>query len=131
MHEMAIISYVVDQMDSFAERTRVKEIQTVVLQIGALTGVIPEFVRECWTPAVHFSKHLQKSNVEIEEIPAKGRCKECGIEYDLQEYEGICPECISNQYEVLSGEEMLIKEVKIAESDIMPREQTMGVRTNG
>ena len=124
MHEMSVVAHVIDTVDAFAERCRVKEIQTVVLQLGAVSGVIPEFINECWAPAVYFSKHMKNSTVEMEEIPARGRCRDCGTEYDMQKYEGICPVCMSNKWEELSGSEIIIKEVRIAESDFLPPEQT-------
>lgn len=128
MHEMSVVAYVIDTLDAFAERNMVREIQSVVLQVGAVSGVIPDFVHECWAPAVHFSKHMQKSTVEIEEIPARGRCRDCGTEYDMQKYEGICPVCMSNKWEELSGSELIIKEVRIAESDIIPHDKAPEVK---
>lgn len=117
MHEMSVIAHIIDTLDNFAQRNNIGEIQTVVLQVGAVSGVIPEFVHECWAPAVYFSKHMKKATVEIEEIPAIGRCRDCGHEYDMQKHEGICPQCKSSHWQELSGSELIIKEVRVAESE--------------
>lgn len=115
MHEMAVIAHVVDTLDAFAESNNVEEIQSVVLQIGVVSGVIPQYVTQLWAPAVHFSKHMKNSTVEIEEIKAIGRCRVCGTEYDMQKTEGVCPACQSNRWIELSGSEFIIKEIRVAE----------------
>lgn len=119
MHEMAVIAHVIDTLDAFADKNHVKEIQTVVLQVGAMSGVIPKFVRECWEPAVYFSKHMKHAVVEIENIPAIGKCLNCGEEYDIQAHEGLCPQCGLQRWTEISGSELIIKEVRIAEADII------------
>ena len=42
-------------------------------------------------------------------------CNECGAEFALDENEGRCPACDSSDRVIVSGNEFIIKEIRIAE----------------
>lgn len=113
MHEMSVMVDIVDMMDQYADENQIPDIKVVVLQVGALTGIIPNYVYACWEAAIDHSKHLKNSSVKIEEIPGIGCCKDCRTEYDLSEHEGVCPSCSSRNWIELSGNEFVIKEILV------------------
>lgn len=115
MHEMPIVMDVVDYADKFAERNNIEQIAGLRMEIGEVSAVVSNYFRSFWSYATGKSKHLQGAELFIDEIPGIVKCKECGKEYNLPANDGICPECDSNVWTLISGRELQIKEIYVAE----------------
>lgn len=114
MHELGIVIQIVKQMESYMIQNDISEIDTLVLQIGALSSVYPKYIEDVYPIAVEKSM-LKHTNLEIEVTPGIGRCKECGFGYDLIENNNICPKCKSDGFNIISGKEFMIKEIRVKE----------------
>lgn len=110
LHELGIIIEVVKQVERIAIEQEVQMIDKLVLQIGEISPVIPKFVYAVYPAAVDGTM-LEHTKLEIEKIPANGRCKNCQAIFHLIEHHGVCPECGSDEREILSGRECNIKEI--------------------
>jgi len=110
MHELSIIIEVAKQVERLAVENEITIIDTLVLQIGALSPVIPKYVEAVYPAAVDGTM-LEHTRLKIEMLPANGRCRDCGLIYDLVQQQGICPDCDSSNREMLSGDEFMIKEI--------------------
>ena len=51
MHELGVVMQVVDVVEKFARENQVEKIDTVVLQIGELSSMIPKYVEEVYPAA--------------------------------------------------------------------------------
>lgn len=111
MHEYGVIMEVVKQIEDIAEENDLQKIQTVVLQIGELSSMIPQYMQKIYPIAVD-DTILRDSRLEIEVIPGNGRCMKCQSIFNLLNSKGICPECGNNEFELLSGKEFMIKEIE-------------------
>jgi len=109
MHELSITQGVVDICESNAGGRRVT---SVVLQIGALSGVIPESVEFCFDACTRGTA-LEGANLIIERTEGRGRCDDCGAAFSLGAYYQPCPGCGSYRVAVLSGEELRVKELEV------------------
>lgn len=107
---------VVNQVETFARENDALKIETLVLQIGELSSVVPEYMYKIYPMAIEGTL-LADSTLEIEVIPGNGRCKECHMVFNLLQEKGICPECGSKAFELLSGKDFYIKEIVCCESD--------------
>ena len=114
MHELGIVIQIVKQMESYMIENDIREIDTLVLQIGALSSVYPKYIEDVYPIAVEKSK-LQDTNLEIEVTPGIGSCNSCGLGYDLIENNNICPKCKSPRFSIISGKEFMIKEIRVRE----------------
>ena len=76
----------------FAEDNAIDEIDTVVLEIGELSMVVPEYMEEAWYAAVK-NTMLEKSRLQIDVMPGNGLCENCGQVYNIVENKGVCPKC--------------------------------------
>lgn len=112
MHELGIMLEVVRQVETLAKRENVKRVEKIVLQIGEIATVIPHFVRECF-PAAAYQTSLEDTELEIEMIPANGRCRKCGEVYKLLAKNGTCTNCGAKDFDFLSGREFMIKEIVV------------------
>ena len=109
MHELAIAEGVVDTV---TQRLPGARITRVHLEIGALSGVVPDSIRFCFDLATEGTP-LEGAALEITEPPARCRCRACGTEFRPDPPIVLCP-CGSADVAVLGGEELKILSVQVA-----------------
>lgn len=110
MHELGVLIEVVEQVTEVAKENDVTKIDRLVLQVGELCSMIPRYMKKIYPAAVD-DTILEGSELVIETIPGNGKCKGCGSIYNLIEEHGTCPECGENDFEMISGDEFVIKEI--------------------
>lgn len=110
MHELSIVISIVQTVETFAKENGLRKIDTLVLQIGELSSVIPRYVEACYPAAVDGTL-LQETKLRIEVLPGNGMCKECNTVFNLIQNQNTCPKCGSKTWEILSGREFMIKEI--------------------
>ena len=111
MHELGIMFHVVKKVEDIARQNKLTQIEALVLQIGELASVVPQYIRACYPAAVDGTL-LEHTQLEIEMLPANGLCSSCKKVYNVLEQHKTCPSCGSQDYELLSGREFNIKEVR-------------------
>ncbi len=110
MHELGIIAEVVRKIERIAKEQGLSKVDTLVLQIGELSSVVPYFVEQCY-PAAVYGTLLENTRLQIEVLPANGRCRDCGRVFNVPEHKKICPSCGGARWELLGGREFMIKEI--------------------
>lgn len=110
MHELGIIMEVMKTVEDFAQQNGLTKIDTVVLQVGELSSVIPKYLNECYPAAVDGS-FMSDTKLEIEVLPGNGLCQKCGKVFNVLENQARCPDCRSKKFDILGGREFNIKEV--------------------
>lgn len=110
MHELSIISALVKTVEQIMQQEGLTQVETIVLQVGELSGVVPHFVEECY-PAAVYQTSLEQTKLKMEVIPGIVRCLDCGREFSGVQYNLKCPQCGSEHLEALSGREFIIKEI--------------------
>jgi hydrogenase nickel incorporation protein HypA/HybF len=110
MHELGVIIEVVKTVERIAVEQHLTKIESLTLQIGKLSSVVPEYIEKSYPVAVGGSM-LQDTRLIIDILPANGMCRECGHVYDIVDSEKICPHCKAQNYDILSGREFFIKEI--------------------
>lgn len=111
MHELGIVYHIVEQVLKVVEVNQLEEVETIVLQVGELSSVIPRYLKACFPAAVD-GTILQNTKLEVEILTANAICNHCKRVYSLLEHSKICPECQSEEYEILSGKEFFLKEIR-------------------
>ena len=48
MHELSIVTYVVKQVQEIAKENNLTEIESVTLEFGEVSGIVPEYLEDCW-----------------------------------------------------------------------------------
>jgi hydrogenase nickel incorporation protein HypA/HybF len=110
LHELGVVMEVVRIVEEVAREQQLKKIDTVILQIGELSSVIPMYIEQCF-PAAADGTILQDTKLEIEILPGNALCKECGKVFNLLKNRQKCPGCGSGRWELLGGREFYIKEI--------------------
>jgi len=110
LHELGVMIEVVKTVESFAKTNGLTKIDTLVLQIGELSSVIPKYVEACY-PAAADGTLLQEAKLKIEVLPGNAICKRCDKVFNIIENNKQCPGCGSGSWELLGGREFIIKEI--------------------
>jgi hydrogenase nickel incorporation protein HypA/HybF len=112
LHELGITQSIIEIAERTAKQQNAAKIQSVTVEVGSLSGVVPEALEFCYE-ACSSGTMLEGSQLLIERIPARARCRNCSCEFPLEELLACCPECDSAASDLLSGEELRIKEMEI------------------
>ena len=112
MHELGITQNIVEIALQTAAGQQATKIHSLTLEIGSLSGVIPDSVQFCYEVCSNETL-LEGSRLIIKEIQARARCVDCAAEYPLIDLRLGCPECGSAASDLICGEELRIKEMEI------------------
>lgn len=110
MHELSICYEVVRTLNDIVEKNGLTEVDSIVLEVGELSSMIPKYLEDCFPAAVDGTM-FENIKLEIELIPGLGRCRSCSHVYQLIPVDGICPQCNAKDFELISGKEFNIKEI--------------------
>lgn len=111
MHELGIMYHIVKQVLKVVETNQLSEVEAIVLQVGEFSSVVPRYLHACYPAAVDGTV-LENTKLEIEILKANGICKSCKKVYPLMESSKKCPECQSEDFELISGTEFYLKEIR-------------------
>lgn len=113
MHELGVVFHVIEQVEELAKNNNVKHVNTVVLEIGTVSGIVDSYLEDCFNWAV--SKHdiMKNCKLKIEKIHAISHCRNCDKDYNTILHGKTCPECNSNDTFLVKGNEFLIKEIEV------------------
>ena len=64
---------------------------------------------------------LEGAELRLEEVPAAGRCRSCGMDTPLPELPLCCRRCGSGDVEITQGEELLVEALELREEEILAR----------
>lgn len=112
MHEASVMNRIVSIVQRHARANRAHKVKRLVLQIGELSDVIPDALRMVYGMCTEKTV-LDGAVLEIETVKARGTCAECSNEYDLLQAEFKCPGCGSEKWTILTGRELVIKEIEV------------------
>ena len=112
MHELGTVFYVLDRVEELCDEHDLKEVGSVTLEVGEVSGIIPHFLSDYWEYAKKKTTYLQDAELKIETIHAVTYCQDCGKTYPTLEFAKICPYCKSENTFLVTGNEYIIKEVE-------------------
>ncbi|MGI6535777.1 MAG: hydrogenase maturation nickel metallochaperone HypA [Eggerthellaceae bacterium] len=115
MHEMSIMTSVVDAVLRYAAENDAKQVRSITLVVGELHDVVDSLMERCLqflargTVAEHAALELRK-------VPLRVQCTDCLLVYpaDLKQRSTlVCPECNSTNFRIHNGNEFLIDSIEI------------------
>jgi hydrogenase nickel incorporation protein HypA/HybF len=110
VHELGIARNIVAIV---AEAACGRRVSQVVLEIGALSGVVAEAVLFCFD-AVAQGTELEGAILDIRAIEGRARCLDCAAEFAVGDFLAACP-CGSRRLALIAGEELNIKAMELDE----------------
>ena len=111
MHELSIAESVVQVASRHAAGRRVTK---VYLKVGHLRQVVPSALAFSFELVAHGTP-AEGAELEMQEVPATGLCKDCGAESRLAAFPLQCRSCSSYDLEIIEGEELLVESLELEE----------------
>jgi len=114
MHELSVALRIVETLDQeIATEPDDLVVSTVAIQVGTLTGLVPEALQFSWTFATDGST-LKGSKLDIQVVDAAGYCPQCKEEQTLTNLQSMrCPVCRTPIAQITGGNEMEILTVEV------------------
>jgi hydrogenase nickel incorporation protein HypA/HybF len=112
MHELGTVFYVIKEVEKICRENDLHVVGSVTLEIGEVSGIIPEYIVDCWNWAKEKSEFMKDSELKIENLEAVTFCEDCRKTYPTLKYKKICPFCGSERTYLLTGNEYNIKEIE-------------------
>ncbi len=109
MHELSIAQSIVDAV---VEKLGDARIEGVRIEIGKLSGVVPDSVLFCFD-LVAEGTTVEGARLEIVEPSGRARCRQCAREFDIDDPIVLCPACESAWVDVVAGRDLRILSVQI------------------
>ncbi len=109
MHEMALTQEIVDLCLQHAEG---KPVLAVIVEIGVLSGVVPEAVEFCFA-ACSNGTLVASARLEIRQTAGLGRCLACHTTQSISQLYDPCQQCGSYALEIIGGKEMRVVAIEV------------------
>ena len=117
MHEMGIAMQIIEiATASIPEDMENARVERVNLKVGKLAAVVPESLRFCFEIAAKDTP-LSGAVLHIDKIPIVAICRECRAEWTINEPAFRCRACESGSIDIVSGRELDIESIEIADED--------------
>jgi hydrogenase nickel incorporation protein HypA/HybF len=112
MHEMVLAEGILQIVEDAAAKQGFARVKEVRLEIGALSGVEPEALTFC-LDVVFRESVAADARVELERLPGRGFCLECGQNVEIAALYDACPNCGGFQVQATGGTEMRVKDLLV------------------
>ena len=112
MHELSIAESVVRIASRQADGRRVMKVQ---MKVGYLRQVVPSALSFGFGLLAEGTP-VEGAELEMEQIPAVGKCRLCAVESLLVDFPLQCGGCGSFDLEILEGEELMVESLELEET---------------
>lgn len=114
MHELGICEKIVQVALSTAQNAGAEKVIKVRVKAGAMRHIVPDLMSR-YFEFLTKDTIASEAKLEITTVPARAKCKGCGSEYEAKNFEFVCPECGKNEPELLSGMELFLEDIEVAD----------------
>lgn len=111
MHELSIALSMIEQVEQ-QPAAQSGGIRSIQVRIGALSGVDVEALRFAWEIA-RAGTPLAEAELEIEQVPLRVRCPQCGRTRTTEIQAIACPDCADAEQEILAGRELELTSLEV------------------
>ncbi len=112
MHELGIMTGVIEAVDSAARAHNATKVLKVSLSVGVMTEAIEDALRFAFEALSEQAPLFQGAELEITMVQPRSRCVDCGLEFDHDRYHVTCPSC-GGFAELIAGKELAIDSVEV------------------
>ena len=112
MHEMSIITGVLDAVCASADQAGATAVLSITLRIGDMTEVVDEaldFAFEVLTEGTL----CEGAQLVVNKVHPRSLCFECGTEFDHDRFHRSCPTCGSYETRIIAGKELEIESIEV------------------
>ncbi len=111
MHELGIVMHIVDEVEEVARQNEVEKVLRLNLEIGEVSTIVPELFADCFEWAKKRTDYLKETELNMIIIEGRSYCRDCKKTYRTTEYAKKCPYCGSEDTYLVTGNEVIIKDI--------------------
>ncbi len=111
MHELGIVMNVVEQVDKIVADNNAQKVVGITMEIGEVSTIVPELFLDAFNWAKKRTEYLEEAELEMIIIEGRTYCRACGETYRTTEYGKKCPHCGSPDTYLLTGDQVIIKDI--------------------
>jgi hydrogenase nickel incorporation protein HypA/HybF len=114
VHEVSLVLALLELADDAARREGASRIEVVHVELGALSGVVPEALAFAFAGA-KAGTLAEGARLEIHLLPAVAYCVACGREFEVQSDFGVvlCPCCERPSAALRQGYELTLSRLEV------------------
>lgn len=112
MHELGIVFHMIETLEKVGQANELTHISKVALNLGEVSGVLPDYLQDCWRWAANRSDLLQGAELVVTTVEAVTVCNACGRTYGTVAHGRTCPHCGSPDTVLLHGNEVEIDTIE-------------------
>jgi len=116
MHEMGIANSILEGVTAELRRHPGSRALKVGVRIGELAGVDPDALSFAFE-ALTLDTELVGLALDVDYVAPRSRCRECGRDFEVRNFELWCPACGSSNADRISGDELEFKYLEIDEAE--------------
>jgi hydrogenase nickel incorporation protein HypA/HybF len=115
MHEMSIAMQIIEVATAALPPDQPDiEVESINLEVGRLTAVVPDSLRNCFEIASRDTP-LAGAALVIEEIPMVVGCRDCLAESEQEDFPLVCKSCQSRRVDLVGGRELIVTSIEVDE----------------
>ena len=112
MHELSVCLSLLEQVQAIAAQHRAIAVERILLRIGPLSGVEAALLANAY-PLAAAGTIAEHAVLEIEAMPVRVRCDDCGADTQAAPNRLLCEDCGSWRTRLVSGDEMLLANLEL------------------
>ena len=113
MHELGIVVHVINQVEELAKKNNVQKVVELTLEVGEVSGVVKEYFVDAFNWAIKKTEYMKECKLNYITIQGITYCEDCGKTYPTVKYGKECPYCHSPKTYLVTGRDVMIKNVKV------------------
>ena len=114
MHELGIARNILEIVQQSIPPGQEAAVKRIRIRIGQLSGVVPDSLEFCFS-ALLSETQMERAGLVIEKIPSVSLCKDCRHRFTVDDFVFSCPACKSLNLEVISGNELEVVDIEMAD----------------
>jgi hydrogenase nickel incorporation protein HypA/HybF len=111
MHEIRIAEDLSAIVLETAGKENLSQVTKVNISFGQMIQIVPDIFEFAFREMVR-STVAQEAEVNIEIVPVKMKCTNCGSDFQVKENRFACNICRSTDLEIIQGRELFIKSIE-------------------
>jgi len=111
MHEIRIAEDLSAIVLETANKEHLTKITKVNIIFGQMIQIVPDIFEFAFRETVRNSV-AREAEVDIEIVPVKMKCMNCGSDFQVKENNFACNVCGSTDAEIIQGKELFIKSIE-------------------
>jgi hydrogenase nickel incorporation protein HypA/HybF len=113
MHELSLARDLVAAIERKLARSDARVVR-VNVSVGSAAGIMSESLRFAFRVICEGTR-LDGAELSVTTIAGRSRCTDCGIIFGFDGLIGQCPDCGRLGGELLSGDEMILRAIEVAD----------------